>query len=36
MLGNTILKNISAAYARIERSEDQLSSGKLYRQPSDN
>ena len=36
MLGNTILKNISASYARIERSEDQLSSGKLYRLPSDN
>lgn len=36
MLGNTILKNISASYARIERSQDQLSSGKLYRQPSDN
>ncbi len=36
MLGNTILKNISASYGRIERSEDQLSSGKLYRQPSDN
>lgn len=36
MLQDTILKNISSAYERLEKYEAQLSSGKLYRQPSDN
>ncbi|MDI6716289.1 MAG: flagellar hook-associated protein FlgL [Actinomycetota bacterium] len=36
MLSNTILKNISASYERLEKYEAQLSSGKLFRRPSDN
>jgi len=36
MLSSTILKNISSSYARLEKYEAQLSSGKLYRRPSDN
>lgn len=36
MLSNTVLKNISGSYARIEKWQAQLSSGKLYRRPSEN
>jgi len=36
MLAGTILKNISASYARIEKYQAQLSSGKIFRRPSDN